>query len=25
VMRLYWPKKDTVDGTWRMPPIERVP
>jgi hypothetical protein len=25
VMRLYWPKKDIVDGTWRMPPIERVP
>jgi hypothetical protein len=23
IMRLYWPKKDVVDGTWKMPPIEQ--
>jgi hypothetical protein len=22
-MRLYWPKKEIVDGTWKMPPIEQ--
>jgi hypothetical protein len=22
-MRLYWPKKDVVDGAWKMPPIEQ--
>jgi len=25
VMRLYWPKKEIVDGSWKVPPIERVP
>jgi hypothetical protein len=24
VMRLYWPKKEIVDGTWKIPPLERV-
>jgi hypothetical protein len=24
VMRLYWPKKQIVDGRWKMPPVERV-
>lgn len=23
-MRLYWPKKPIIDGTWKMPAIERV-
>jgi hypothetical protein len=23
-MRLYWPKKEIVDGAWKMPGIERV-
>jgi hypothetical protein len=23
-MRLYWPKKQILDGTWKMPPVERV-
>jgi hypothetical protein len=23
-MRLYWPKKEILDGTWKMPPVERV-
>jgi hypothetical protein len=23
IMRLYWPKKEIVDGTWKMPPIEQ--
>jgi hypothetical protein len=23
-MRLYWPKKAVVDGTWKIPPVERV-
>jgi hypothetical protein len=22
-MRLYWPKKDVLNGTWKMPPIEQ--
>jgi hypothetical protein len=22
VMRLYWPKQEILDGTWKMPPIE---
>lgn len=24
MMRLYWPKKEILDGTWHMPPIVRV-
>jgi len=24
VMRLYWPKPQALDGTWTMPPLERV-
>jgi hypothetical protein len=24
VMRLYWPKKEMLDGTWKMPRVERV-
>jgi len=24
VMRLYWPKPEALDGTWNMPPLERV-
>jgi hypothetical protein len=24
VMRLYWPKPEALDGTWSMPPLERV-
>ncbi|HEY5852052.1 MAG TPA: DUF1254 domain-containing protein [Lysobacter sp.] len=23
-MRLYWPEQAIVDGTWKMPPVERV-
>jgi len=23
-MRLYWPKKEIVDGAWKMPGVERV-
>jgi hypothetical protein len=23
-MRLYWPNKAVVDGTWKVPPVERV-
>jgi hypothetical protein len=23
VMRLYWPKKEIIDGAWQMPPIKR--
>jgi hypothetical protein len=23
-MRLYWPKPEILDGTWKMPPVERV-
>jgi hypothetical protein len=23
-MRLYWPQREIVDGTWKVPPIERV-
>jgi hypothetical protein len=23
-MRLYWPKKEALDGTWKPPPIKRV-
>jgi hypothetical protein len=23
-MRLYWPKQEILDGTWKMPPVERV-
>ena len=22
-MRLYWPKKEIIDGSWRMPPVNR--
>jgi hypothetical protein len=24
MMRLYWPKKEAVDGTWKQPPLTRV-
>ncbi len=24
VMRLYWPKAEALDGTWTLPPLERV-
>ena len=24
VMRLYWPKAEALDGTWKVPPLERV-
>jgi hypothetical protein len=24
VMRLYWPRKEVIDGTWKMPRLERV-
>ena len=24
VMRLYWPKKEILDGTWKPPAVERV-
>ena len=24
VMRLYWPKAEALDGTWKLPPLERV-
>jgi hypothetical protein len=23
-MRLYWPRKQILDGTWKVPPVERV-
>ena len=23
-MRLYWPKEDALDGTWKLPPLTRV-
>jgi hypothetical protein len=25
VMRLYWPKPEVLDGTWKQPPLERQP
>lgn len=25
IMRLYWPKKPVLDGTWTPPPVKRVP
>ena len=24
-MRLYWPKPEALDGTWKQPPMQRVP
>jgi hypothetical protein len=24
IMRLYWPKTEALDGTWKAPPIRRV-
>jgi hypothetical protein len=24
VMRIYWPKPEALDGTWKQPPLERV-
>ena len=24
ILRLYWPKKEALDGTWTMPPLQRV-
>jgi len=23
-LRLYWPKAEAIDGTWKSPPLERV-
>jgi hypothetical protein len=23
-MRLYWPKAEALDGTWKLPPLKRV-
>ena len=23
-LRLYWPKAEALDGTWKQPPLERV-
>jgi hypothetical protein len=23
-MRLYWPKEEIVEGTWKMPPVKRI-
>ena len=23
-MRIYWPKPEVLDGTWKQPPLERV-
>lgn len=25
IMRLYWPKKEALDGTWQLPPLKRMP
>lgn len=25
IMRLYWPKADALDGTWKQPPLKRMP
>ena len=25
IMRLYWPKESMLDGTWKIPPVSRVP
>lgn len=24
ILRLYWPKKEALDGAWTMPPLQRV-
>ena len=24
VMRLYWPKAEALNGTWKLPPLKRV-
>ena len=24
IMRLYWPKAEALDGTWKLPPLTRV-
>ena len=24
VMRLYWPKQEALDGTWKAPPLQRM-
>jgi hypothetical protein len=24
IMRLYWPKSEALDGTWQLPPLQRV-
>lgn len=24
VMRLYWPRKEALDGSWAMPPLDRA-
>jgi hypothetical protein len=23
-LRLYWPKQEALDGTWKLPPLKRV-
>jgi hypothetical protein len=23
-VRLYWPKPEALDGTWKLPPLKRV-
>jgi hypothetical protein len=25
IMRLYWPKESMLDGSWKIPPVSRVP
>jgi len=25
IMRLYWPKAEALDGTWKLPPLKRMP
>ena len=24
ILRLYWPKAEALDGTWKQPPLQRV-
>jgi hypothetical protein len=25
VLRIYWPKPEALDGTWKQPPLVKVP
>jgi len=25
IMRLYWPKASMLDGSWKVPPVQRLP